>query len=339
MPVTVKKIAEYAGVSRGTVDRVLNHRGGVKASVAERVQQIADELGYRPNRAGKALANRKNPIRIGVLLNSIGNAFYDEVRTGIETAKAEYRDFSLRVTLKELKGYTVEEQLSGIEELLSAGMQALILTPINDPAVVRRVNALMTGGMLVIKLNSDVDDLTEAPYIGCNYHKSGETAAGLLKLFTGGKANVGIVTGSVKMLGHNQRVAGFLSGARTEFNDFTLADIVENNDDDAQSYQVTKQLMQTHPVTALYFTAGGVAGGCKAVRECTVSPPIVLCCDDTPEIRSLITEGVVSATICQQPFQQGYQAIQAIFNQFMTGEFPYGESIFMENQIKIKSNL
>lgn len=338
MPVTVKQIAEYAGVSRGTVDRVLNHRGGVKATVAERVQQIADELGYRPNRAGKALANRKNPIRIGVLLNSVGNAFYDEVREGIEAAKAEYRDFSLRVTLRELKGYTVEEQLSVIDELLTTGVQALILTPINDPIVVERINLLLEQGILIIKLNSDVDGLAKAPYIGCNYQKSGETAAGLLKLFTGGNATVGIVTGSVKMLGHNQRINGFLNGAKAEFASFTLADIVENNDDDEQSYRQTKALLEQHALTALYFTAGGVVGGCRAVKEHAV-PPLVICCDDTPEIKKMIQDGIVSATICQQPFQQGYQAIQAIFHQFMTGEFPYGASIFMENQIKIKSNL
>lgn len=56
MAVTLKQIAELAGVSRGTVDRALYNRGRVKPEVAERIRKIADDLGYQPNRAGKALA-------------------------------------------------------------------------------------------------------------------------------------------------------------------------------------------------------------------------------------------------------------------------------------------
>ena len=52
MAVTLKQIAELAGVSRGTVDRALYNRGRVKPEVADRIRKIADDLGYQPNRAG-----------------------------------------------------------------------------------------------------------------------------------------------------------------------------------------------------------------------------------------------------------------------------------------------
>ena len=56
MAVTLQQIAEKAGVSRGTVDRALNNRGRIRPEVAEKIRKIAQEMGYRPNRAGKALA-------------------------------------------------------------------------------------------------------------------------------------------------------------------------------------------------------------------------------------------------------------------------------------------
>ena len=61
MAVTIKKIAEVAGVSRGTVDRALNGRSGVKPEVKENILKIADELGYKPNYAAKALADKRLP--------------------------------------------------------------------------------------------------------------------------------------------------------------------------------------------------------------------------------------------------------------------------------------
>ena len=50
----IKDIAELAGVSRGTVDRVLNNRSGVSPQTAEKIKEIAKALDYLPNTAGIA---------------------------------------------------------------------------------------------------------------------------------------------------------------------------------------------------------------------------------------------------------------------------------------------
>ena len=83
----IKDIAELAGVSRGTVDRVLNNRSGVSPQTAEKIKEIAKALDYRPNKAGLALAAQKKKIKIGVVLFSKNNPFFDEVSEGVQ-AKA-----------------------------------------------------------------------------------------------------------------------------------------------------------------------------------------------------------------------------------------------------------
>ncbi len=60
---TIKDIADLAGVSRGTVDRVLNHRGDVNPKTVAKVNEIAQALNYRPNKAGLALAAQKKNIK------------------------------------------------------------------------------------------------------------------------------------------------------------------------------------------------------------------------------------------------------------------------------------
>ena len=67
---TIKEIAALAGVSRGTVDRVLNHRGSVNPATAEKIEKIARELDYRPNVAGLVLAAQKRKLKLGVILFS-----------------------------------------------------------------------------------------------------------------------------------------------------------------------------------------------------------------------------------------------------------------------------
>ncbi|HOW07896.1 MAG TPA: LacI family DNA-binding transcriptional regulator, partial [Flexilinea sp.] len=90
---TIKEIARIANVSRGTVDRALNDRPGVNKEVAQRIKEIARAMDYKPNSVAKALATRNRQFVIGVLINSIGNPFFDDVILGIEAAGQEIEDF------------------------------------------------------------------------------------------------------------------------------------------------------------------------------------------------------------------------------------------------------
>lgn len=63
MATTIKDIAALAGVSRGTVDRVLNNRGSVNPATAEKINEIAKALDYKPNKAGLALAAQKKETK------------------------------------------------------------------------------------------------------------------------------------------------------------------------------------------------------------------------------------------------------------------------------------
>ena len=74
MRATIKIIAERAGVSIGTVDRVLHNRPYVKAEVRARVLAVMEELDYRPNRVASALAMSGTPWRFAVVHPEIGRA-------------------------------------------------------------------------------------------------------------------------------------------------------------------------------------------------------------------------------------------------------------------------
>ncbi len=88
--VTIRSVAERAGVSPATVSLVLNQRPGVRISTAtrERVLRVAGELGYAPNRIARSLAHGRTQL-IGVIVPDLSNAFYADIVDGIEAAAAE----------------------------------------------------------------------------------------------------------------------------------------------------------------------------------------------------------------------------------------------------------
>ena len=65
MSVTIKQIAELANVSRGTVDKVLNNRPGVKEETKNKILQIAKELNYQPNFLGEGTCTKQRAYQTG----------------------------------------------------------------------------------------------------------------------------------------------------------------------------------------------------------------------------------------------------------------------------------
>ena len=59
--ISIKDIAERAGCSIGTVDRVIHNRGKVSEPVKDRILQIMKELDYKPNVNARVLASKRSP--------------------------------------------------------------------------------------------------------------------------------------------------------------------------------------------------------------------------------------------------------------------------------------
>ena len=138
---TIKEIAALAGVSRGTVDRVLNDRGAVNPETAEKIRKIAKELDYKPNRAGLVLAAQKKRLKLGVILFSTGNPFFQDVLAGINEKAEELAGYNCTVITKQIS-FGVEAQLQAVKELLAEEVNGIAMTPYNDERIRDCINTL-----------------------------------------------------------------------------------------------------------------------------------------------------------------------------------------------------
>lgn len=340
MAITIRQIAVVAGVSRGTVDRVLHNRSGVKPEIAEHVRNIAKELGFEPNRAGKLLASRKQPLQIGCFLPCEGNAFFDDVIKGLLTAEAEHSDFGVSLLLEKARGYDADEHIAAIRRLLDAGCAALCVSTIDTARIRTFIDEIIASGIPVVTINTDLTKTKRLCYIGCDYLSGGNTAAGLLSLVSRKRCNLLIVTGSLKIKGHNERVQGFAQTLRKKKIDYRLIDIFESLDDDDHAYQMTLQTLRACPeVDCVYIAAAGVAGVCRAIVELGREKDLfVLSFDATPSTLQLLREGVIDFTICQQPEEQGYHAVRILFDYFMSGKTEAPQNHITQTVIKIREN-
>lgn len=337
---TIKEIAEWAGVSRGTVDRVLNGRGNVREDVAQRVQEAARQLNYSPNKAAKNLAVHKKNLKFGfLLLDSAGkNPFIAQMLEGAAQACEELAEFGVSVMIRTTQIGCAQAQLRAVDELVSDGICGLVIMPENDDAVRERLLRLKEDGIAVVTVNTDLENCGRVAYVGSDYTAAGRTAAGLMAMATGGRAKIGIVSGSESIECHAKRIEGFRARVREAYGSLQIVQTVFNRDDDEESYTQTKQMLRQDPqIDALYLTAGGVHGACRAAIESGRQLRII-CFDTVPTTRQMLQQGVIAAAIDQQPCVQSAQALQTLFACLAYDQQPQ-EYQYMKNEIRIAENL
>lgn len=66
-------------------------------------------------------------------------------------------------------------------------MNGIVLSPYNDPLIAGKINELSEKGIPVITTNTDIENSARLAYVGCNFYRSGETAAGLMHLMSDGE--------------------------------------------------------------------------------------------------------------------------------------------------------
>ncbi|EFW29666.1 transcriptional regulator, LacI family [Selenomonas artemidis F0399] len=338
--ITIKQIAELCGVSRGTVDRVINGRGNVKEEKRAQILKTMAEFGYRPNPAARALVSQKQCPVAGIVIAASEIQFFSPIITALRKAADYYGRFGLETQFHLLTGYSVREQCDAIAALRAAGAEALIINPINDPEVISSLEEAIADGIFVVSLNNDFETRQPHIYVGCDYEAGGRTAAALLRKICRGSINAGVSYSGERMLGHLRRVEGFRSRLAMEESCSVVA-VEEDSDDDIHAYEETLRMIDEHPEMNAFFiaTSGGAHGVCQAfVKRRRTQDVTIVTFDTIPAIERSLRAGIIDAAIYQHPRRQGEIAMQLTYDRLISGIAPSRERYIMQNEIRIIEN-
>lgn len=319
---SIKEIVLKTGLSQSTVMRVLKGSTNVKPETMEKIFNAAKEIGYEINRTKST---------IGVILTSDGNIYYNSLIDSIKSTAEKISSFNYNVILETMKGYNVERQVELLDEL-SEKAEVIIITPINHPDVINKINELTDKGKKIITLIFDVENSKRLCHIGVDYNKVGRLAGNLMGLIVKENTKVAMLYGSDNVLCHKERLDGFKAYVNQHKPDIDIVTTVKNSDNDEDGYTTTKKLLKDYPdVNALFISSGGISGICKAIKEANkVGKITVIASGRNPVIEDLIKEGVVTATISQNPVEQGKMAVLTAFNMMTTNKKPDFDKHFVD---------
>ncbi len=341
MALTIRDIAKLAGVSRGTVDRVLHNRGRVDAEVERRIKAIVRECNYQPSRAAQQLSMRKQKIRIGFLSRVDQNGFWSIVIRSAEKAERELAEYGITVEKRFFDYCYPQAQLEMINELVSMDISALIIVPLDDPMIRRRLEELKAQGILVVLLQSEVTGFSPFCYIGSDYYIGGRSAAGLLHNFSSGRTSrVLLLNGSQYLSSHHLRRAGFLDELNAYNTPYELVESQDITSDPEYAYHQARSLLEQHSeITAVYTVPNSAAAVSCAIRDLDLIGRVThIGFGMTDATRPFILDGSLSAIIGHRAEQQGYLPFSILLEYFISGQLPENRRILMLNDIFIKQN-
>ncbi len=263
--VTIKQVAEEAGVSQSTVSRVINNNRPVDKAIRAKVEAIILKLGYKPNYFSQVLATRRSNS-IGLLVRTLQGVFFSDIMVSIESTLRETGRFLI---ISSGEG-SAEKERQALEFLISRGCDAVIVfvDHITNSELVDINNSSTPIVVLDRKINSLANQCI-------NWDHSNGAYLATKHLIELGHKNIAYITGPQEMQDVQNRLAGY-QRALQENKLFSNKDLVIHGGfsfDEARDSTISL-LKKDLPFTAiLYFTDRMALAGIKLLNDHGIAVP------------------------------------------------------------------
>jgi len=298
---TIADIVRESGISRATVDRVLNHRQGVHPRTREAVERAMAKLtlGEKPQ---ADLPEIDFALRLGAGLM----AQIKRMSPCLGERRFVIHD------LHQLGDAAVSAK---VRQLCEDIARPLVVTVKETPQVVAELARARRRGKTIIALISDLPSEARDAFVGIDNRSAGETAAYLVGRALGDRpTTVGLVLGDHAYRCHQEREIGFRLALRTNFPRVALVGEAIGQDSPKVTKEAVFRLLDAHPaIGALYNVSGGNVGLAEAVAEASRTSDILTISHEINFTTvPLLREGKLAYLLSQDPRDLLREAVRQV---------------------------
>jgi len=324
MKITITDIAKLAGVSRGTVDRVLNDRGKVAPEKAALIRKIADDHGYVKNVYASNLA-QKVIVRVAVVLpESMTDEFWAQTRKGIERTKRFILSYGIEMSYHDFDLSDHKSFSTSLDLAIAERPDAILVAPIFRKEFLHYVQIARQNEIPFVCINSEINDDDILCYIGQHSYNCGQLAGRLFHMSIGMKKSLAVVT-----LGHSfsnaahieEKIKGLedyndQNGCQYEIVQMQLEHYEHAHDIDAF---VKKELEGRDQLDAIFITNSRTAHllNANAWIKNEAERLMIIGFDLVSQNIELLQSGHIDILLNQSPERQAYMGMINIFNHFV----------------------
>ncbi len=179
--VTINDVAKAAGVSKGTVDRVIHNRGEVSPKSREKVLRVIDELGYKPNVYASMLASQKKRTICCLIPEYVEGDFWSLTAKGLMVAGETASRYGVSVEVVTYDQYEIESFQQVCHDVLDMDPSGVVLAPIFRAETLLFAGELAKRSVPYVYIDSRIEeDANYMAYFGMPMFQSGYLCADIL---------------------------------------------------------------------------------------------------------------------------------------------------------------
>lgn len=298
--ISISEIVAATGLSRATVDRVLNKRPGVHPRTHAHVLRVLARLESdgQPRLEETFAFKRRDAHRFGIVIQA-GETF---TRSVLDRVQKLNNGESSAANLEAAASRSDEETIERIQTL-GRNLDGIALVSKNIEPVKSVLKELRDAGKHVVALVSDLDATVRNAYVGIDNRAAGQLAAFLLGrcLERAGEAKVAVVVGYFSYLCQEDREIGFRSLLRQRFPQIEIVEVIKGDDSREATYEAALRLLKNRrDIAGIYNVAGGNFGLAKAIDEARLDRHPVYIAHEVNEVTEpLLRKGVIDFLISQ----------------------------------------
>lgn len=180
--IRIKDIAQLAGVSMGTVDRVIHNRGRVSPEALKKIKAVLKKTGYKPNMLARTLSANKLISIAAIMPDPSLDEFWEHSSTGIKEAKEEWSQYNIEVKTFYYDLYDKNSFEKASSQALASNPDAILTSPIFHHEALDFFNKFQSSNIPYVFFNSNLPEINPLSFIGQDFYQSGRLGAELLDL-------------------------------------------------------------------------------------------------------------------------------------------------------------
>ena len=342
--IRIKDIAALAGVSEGTVDRVLHNRGDVSEKSREAVNKVLEEMNYSPNLFARSLASKKIYRFVCLFPTFHTGDYWESVEKGFNQAAKEFLHHNVYIEKECFNQFDSQSFINVSESVLKSEPDAVFIAPIFRNETITFINELNKLSIPYSFIDSMIENTDFNTYYGQNSFQSGYIAAKLLLNSIPDGSQVVIIRtkrkGSVsnQTLSRSNGFSKYMQENNLESKINIISAEFDNNDEPMNFGLLNSIFNQNQNIRAVITFNSKVyrlAIHLEALKQTNVR---LIGYDLLEENVKYLKQGIVNCLIAQRPDKQAYFTVRDMCRKLIFRQ-DINRVNFMPMDILMKENI
>lgn len=337
---TAKDLAEAAGVSLATVDRVLNGRPNVSKKTVRKVKEAVERIGFIANPAAVILARNKS-YRFRFILPTNGDLYLGELLQRVEDVKMTSKTDLMEIDYVQLRTDDAHAVAKYLLEIDPQELHGVALMAPVSPQVRDAVARLLERGTEVVQFLSGQDQSRAADFVGVDNYAAGATAGKLIGKFVGRTpGKVMVIAETMQSLDSIQRRHGFDTIINVQFPHLKALASIETHADERRANQIVNRVLKhDETITSVYILSSEARIPLSALSaNVDLGRLTVVAHERTSFSEEALRDGRIDAIIAQDPGHAVRSAVR-IMRARLDSRQPLAAQEKIRIEVLLKENL